>query len=398
MIVNNKSIQGIFMYSDTSEYERGDFVVSGDSIYVCTPKESDTVINKDPKTDTENYTIYLGGDKATWEDFEEQYSNPNELVSSDKLITSTVLAQILKKLAFGLDSNGIISEQLLININTSSISVSPRLGSLLNSSGYNNKISVLDHLLLTDNVPEFNNMTVRVSRDLFKGLLPDIENLTEGEENENNDNYEDVDVRSVILKQYTYYESISHTESESVEYEFKIRIQEIIDHINGVCLYRFSRLGRNDINTSEVDNKVGVPSFWKISCPNSQYLSKLNSLLKYITEKKSTSNSYSKFAFKDITSYLTELIISEPKKTKYSLNAKTPIKELSLSTVTISTIIDNKTTYNYSSTIDLTKNGTYAFLNDVVLEQKDNILTLSWNNDKISSVTISNIYVRSYEN
>lgn len=394
MIVNNKSIQGIFMYSETSEYEKGDFVVSGDSIYVCTPKESDTVINKDPKTDTDNYTIYLGGDKATWEDFEEQYTNPNELVSSDKLITSTVLAQILKKLAFGLDSNGIISEQLLININTNSISVSPRLGSLLNSSGYNNKISVLDHLLLTDNVPEFNNMTVRVSRDLFKGLLPDIENLTEGEENENNDNYEDVDVRSVILKQYTYYESIEYN-TESVEYEFKIRIQEIIDHINGVCLYRFSRLGSNDINTSEVDNRVGVPSFWKISCPNSQYLSKLNSLLKYITEKKSTSNSYSKFAFKDITSYLSKPTISESK-TEYSLNSKTPKEELSLSTVTISTIIDEKT-YNYSSTIDLTKNGTYAFLNDVVLKQTNNNLTLSWNNDKISSVTISNIYVRSYE-
>lgn len=393
MIVNNKSIQGIFIYSETSEYEKGDFVVSGDSIYVCTPKESDTVINKDPKTDTENYTLYLGGDKATWEDFEEQYTNPNELVSSDKLITSTVLAQILKKLAFGLDSNGIISEQLLINMGL--VSVSPRLGSLLNSSGYNNKISVLDHLLLTDNVPEFNNMTVRVNRNSFKGLLPDIGNLIEGEENENNDNYKEIDVRSVILKQYTYYESTPYT--ESVEHEFKIRIQEVIDHINGVCLYRFSRLGSNDINTSEVDNGVGVPSSWKISCPNSQYLSKLNSLLKYVTEK-STSSSYNKFAFKDITSYLSEPT-SEDSKTKYSLKSNTFKEELSLSTVTISTVIDEKITYNYSSTIDLTKNGTYAFPNDVVLKQtNNNNLTLSWNNDKISSVTISNIYVRSYEN
>lgn len=384
MIINNKSIQGIFLYSETSKYERGDFVVSGDGIYICTPKDNDTVIGSDPRVDTENYTIYLGGDKATWEDFEEQFTNPSDIVNNDKLITSSILAQILRKIAFGLDSKGIISEH--------TNPISPNLNTLLTSSGSNSlsQSSIIDHILLTDNVPEFNNITVRVSRDLFKELLPDIGNL----------DYDDIDTNSVILKQYTYYESTSYTIRES---ENKIRVQEVIDHINGVCLYRFTRFGNEIAVAGLSEGKIGIASSWRLGCPNLQYLSKLNSLLKYIEEKSINKGIKNRFAFKDITSYLSNPSINlDNFICEYVLQVGSEVKEedLKLSTITISvTNANNDLIHNYSLTIDLTNKLTYAFPNDITVKRDSNKLTLSWRNCKdIKFATISNIYVRSYEN
>ena len=382
MIINDKSIQGIFIYSDTSEYERGDFIVSGDSIYLCTPpKGSDTIVGKDPKIDVENYSLYLGGDKATWEDFEKQYTNQSDIVSDDKLITSSVLSQILRKLAFGIDSKGVISEHTM--------PISQNLNTLLSLSEYTDQETIIDHLLTTDNVPEYNNMTVRVSRNLFSGILPDIEKLE----------YDSIDTNSVILKQYTYYESASYTDINS---DNKIRVQEVIDHINGVCLYRFARLGAEIAISNSSESKVGIPSSWKISCFNLQYLSKLNSLLKYV--ENTTSSNLNSFVFKDITSYLlNENINLDNYTTTYDLKSFTKDSELKSSTITISVVNfgNELVTYSYSITVDFSKkNITYAFPNNITVKKTtNNSLLLSWEQekDKIKLATISNIYVKSYE-
>lgn len=386
MIINNKSTQGVFIYAETAEYEKGDFIVDEDSIYICTPKEGDTVLGKKPKNDPENYKIYLGGNVATWEDFEEQFTNQSDIVSDDKLITSMILSQILKKLSFGLDSNGIITE--------STKPLSPNLKNLLSSTGLSstNQQDIIDHLLLTENVTEYNNMTVRVDRSLFKDILPSIENLTtEG-------SLDDIELRSVILKQYTYYESLSYTSKNPNN---KIRIQEVIDHFNGVCLYRFARFGEEIAVAGISEGKIGIPSSWKLSCPNLQYLSKLNALLKYIENTKS--NKTSNFTFKDITDLLKGPEVElEKQRCSYTLQLGDNLKneELSLTTVVIS-VIKNDIHYNYSLTINLSdpkSSTTYAFPNEVRIARKNNTINLSWENLNIDSVSISNIYVKSYEN
>ena len=38
MILNNTHVQGLFLYSEETEYEKGDFVVYGNTIYICTAK------------------------------------------------------------------------------------------------------------------------------------------------------------------------------------------------------------------------------------------------------------------------------------------------------------------------------------------------------------------------
>lgn len=384
MIINNKSIQGVFLYEETAEYERGDFIVDEDSIYICTPKEGDTVSGKKPKNDSENYKLYLGRDIATWEDFESQYSSQNNVISGeDKLITSTVLSQILKKLSFGLDSNGIITE--------STAPLSPNLKNILSSTGLTstNQQDIIDHLLLTENVPEYNNMTIRVGRNLFKDILPNIDDLA-------TEFFDDIEINSVILKQYTYYETTSYTSKNP---DNKIRIQEVIDHINGVCLYRFTRFGAEVAIADISEGKIGIPSSWKLSCPNLQYLSKLNSLLKYIENSKD--NKSSNFRFKEITNLLNGPEI-ENQKCSYTLQIGINLKneELKLTTVVIS-VVKNNIYYNYSLTINLSdpKSGkTYAFPNEVKITRKDNIISLNWEDLNIDSVNISNIYIKSYEN
>jgi hypothetical protein len=48
MIINGKSVRGIYIYNPTAEYEKGDFVVDGDCIFICTANSP---------TDTSKYTV-----------------------------------------------------------------------------------------------------------------------------------------------------------------------------------------------------------------------------------------------------------------------------------------------------------------------------------------------------
>ena len=64
MIINNTHVQGIFLYSKDIEFEKGDFVVSGDCIYICTAENptnttNNTVSGIEPSTDLKNFNTYL---------------------------------------------------------------------------------------------------------------------------------------------------------------------------------------------------------------------------------------------------------------------------------------------------------------------------------------------------
>ena len=394
MIVGNKSIPGIFLYSDDVEYETGDFIVKDSKIYICTPKQGNSIVGKDPAIDKENFSNYLGGnDPVTWEDFKNQFDNYTETITNDnKVVTGTSLSNILKKLVFGINSDSIIDESI------SPITVG--IQNILTSHGYsgNNPIDLIDYFILNGDIPEFNNLTIRVSRDLLKTVLPSI-----GDSN-------NIESKSVILRQYTYYEDVSIMGNEVNTTKNKIRIQEIIDHVLGVCFYRYYRFG----NEYELDNTINSPSSWKISCPSYKYLNNLNSLLKFVTDKLNTLDDTSSFKFIDITDKFKESTdnnidtgsTTKNKKVVYNVSPIYILDKTLTITIYSKFIGDNESSssiYSHSMTINFnTTNTYYTFSNGVTIKFIYDInktgaqvqVLLEWNSDSVV-VWIGDVYSRS---
>ena len=390
MIINNTSTPGVFLYTPNVEYERGDFVIYEDSIYICTPKGKDTIIISDEEAtkspDLTNFTPYLNKDTATWEDFKEQFIN-NDVIINDKLVSSSTLSQVIKKLMFGIDTDGIICESIIKN------KTGYRVSSNLNRLAKNKpqETGILDYLILENTIPEFNNLSVRISRDEFLHLLPRIDDLSE---------YSALDKNSVILKQYTYYETINNYSTSS---DSKIRVQEVIDHINGVCLYRHARLGSSDSIYSGDEGTVNKISSWKLSCPNMTYLRKVNTLLKFLEDKNNQLNSSQKdsFYFRKLNTVKSEFDLSNKKLT---IAVQDSYTQEELKSVTISILTwasDENKKESQSMTVNLSNSyleTTYSFPNGVTIERpKDSrtlilILTLP---STINGCELLDLYVKS---
>ena len=170
MILNNTHIQGIFIYQPDIEYEKGDFVVSGNSIYICTAGNpntgSNTVIGVDPAEDTENYTIYLGGSIKNIEEYFSYIDNPS-VEQDDKFIKASLLSQILSTYMVGFDEKGIITDYVYQD-SVGKILLSDNLNKFV--GGENNEL-VLDKILKADDI---NNAMFKLSRELkdIKMLFP----------------------------------------------------------------------------------------------------------------------------------------------------------------------------------------------------------------------------------
>ena len=198
MILNNTHIQGIFIYKDDVEFEKGDFVISGNSIYICTAgnpnSDNNTVLGKDPKTDSENFTIYLGGSLKNIDEYFTYIENPTA-DKEDKLLTADLLSEILNTYMLGFDEKGVIGEYIYSDtIGNGAITLSSGLQKFI--SGETNKI--LDTIIRSE---ELNNATLKISRGLeeIKDIFPaQYQEGTIAEE----------DLRYLILRQYTYTNSI----------------------------------------------------------------------------------------------------------------------------------------------------------------------------------------------
>ena len=170
MILNNTHIQGIFIYQPDIEYEKGDFVVSGNSIYICIAGNpntgSNTVIGIDPAKDTENYTIYLGGSIKNIEEYFSYIDNPS-VEQDDKFIKANLLSQILNTYMVGFDEKGIITDYVYQD-SVGKILLSDNLNKFV--EGENNEL-ILDRILKADDI---NNAIFKLSRELkdIKMLFP----------------------------------------------------------------------------------------------------------------------------------------------------------------------------------------------------------------------------------
>lgn len=357
MKINNTSVQGIYVYDSDLEFELGDFIIYNSSIYICTPKTNQRTFPISPDKDTINFTPYLATEKINLDELINLYSNGiDDTDLDDKIVTSDVLCQFLKRISFGLDFSGIIDKEVLDNY------ISPSFGEFSNI----NNTDILD-ILATDKRTEFNNLTVKVSRDLVKDLIQ-----------VKPDNVNDLDFKSVILKHYTYFEKSENDPLTDTHTLY--RIQEVIDHVFGICLYRYTKL-------SDTVTEDGMSS-WKISCPNVNYIEQLSSLLKL--GNRSATPEKKLFNFKEI-SFTRPNNVSADNYFHYTVNEE-------LSGIITLTISETSTTdyvhKNYSMTVKYGNNLSYKFPNDTIIRFQGNTISLS-NNGK--DVQIVNIYTREYE-
>ena len=236
MIINNTHVQGMYKYSDSLEFELGDFVVKNNCIYICTAKYPtneiiSTVSGQNPDEHPENFDIYLANKVASLEDYI-NYINGNS--TEDKFISNYTLSSILQRQFFGLDDSGLIVDSILYDSNAAldenKIIYSSRLESAL--SYLDADSNVLDRIL---NAPTLNNGVVKISP-----TLPEVEEvflktlkLKENYDEENN---------FIILRQYTYDNTTeNYTNPIDLTKSYRrYRVQELVNPLTGSTYCRYS--------------------------------------------------------------------------------------------------------------------------------------------------------------
>lgn len=221
MIINGKNVQGLFVYSSDSaqmEFTKGDLVVSGDSIYVC---DSETPISGiDPASDT-SYEYYYPYPGPMIKSASEYFQSIKNEEGPDKYVSEKAIMGILQGYQFGLDMEGVITDWIDENgdssLDLSQVSDRP-----------------IDNLMLTETL---NRGMVKISPFLnqlvsgklggkdFSTIFGTLEKsymsvITEHEEKVK---YE------LILSQYTY---------KSSDTTFT-RVQELMSPLTGISVYRY---------------------------------------------------------------------------------------------------------------------------------------------------------------
>lgn len=203
MIVNGKSVRGIFLYDPTLEYENGDFVIYESKLFVCKPSGSTTVMGSEPGEDRSNFVPYPG-EMASSKDYKEYVTNKDQV--KDKYLSSTGFYDIVQNLCFGLGSTGIIWKR-------------SHMG-----SDYEGEEDSIDSMIKS---PDYNNGIVLVDRDEAQDVIPEIY-LSGMEEPWN----------TVIVRQHSY----------SFNGGDVMRIQELIDVYTSTMMVRCHVLGSDFIS------------------------------------------------------------------------------------------------------------------------------------------------------
>lgn len=213
MIINNTHIQGIFKYDPELEFERGDFVIYDDVLYICSaqnPTSSEyTVKNKIPAEDTDNFRIYLGDKSSSIEEYD-KYVSGEDISGKDKYITAQVLSAIMGRYLFGVNDRGVITE----SISNSSL-FSSKLSEVLSGNG-GEELGILEKILIN---PDLNFAFIRVSADVEDLKVYFGDPKTEDE--------------VILLRQYT----ISSGDGSNY------RVQELLNPIKGMVAYRVTSGG-----------------------------------------------------------------------------------------------------------------------------------------------------------
>lgn len=238
-ISNKKSIKGIFLYAPDIKFERGDFVVEGDKLYVT---KADSMGNL-PSQSPDYFQIYLKEDIADLDG--EDFINYLKGEGQDKLISAYTVGKLLNMYLSGFDEKGIITNEITDN---GSIILKDYFGNEVTSS-HTNPLDVI----LTE--PNLNNAIFKVDRGVVKSLIGSSSTTS----------------RYVLLRQYTYLETDLTTSVDNIY----TRVQELIDEETGIVKYRYSRSS----------NSYEPSTDWVSLNTNSEFTSMVDEVINYYSNK-----------------------------------------------------------------------------------------------------------------
>ena len=207
MIINNKSIRGIFVYTPEAIFERADYVIEGIYIYIC---ESDRVSGFKPSENPDKFSLYVGGELATLDDFL-KYASQGDPESGNKLVSAYLLGQILNTYQSGYNEAGIITNEVAADgeiFMTDYFKVDS--GHDIIGTKY------LDPLKEIMVQPALNSAVFTVHRDIASRIFGQ---------------FSGTNLATVILRQYTYKE-------QDMDNRY-IRVQEITDQETGSTKFRY---------------------------------------------------------------------------------------------------------------------------------------------------------------
>ncbi len=385
MLLNNSHVRGIFKYSDDVYFEKDDFVVDGNCIYVCISGEP--IIRKQPSLDTEHlYYSEYPGDKiiSASEYYDYVRSTERDQNIEDKYVSAHSLCEILENMYFGFGDNGILYDHILYNPNTG-IEYSVRgAKEILDYSTPN----VLDQVLRKN---DLNNGLLKVSRN-----LPEIRDLvTDGSSS-------DSDV--VILKQYTYLDS-----NDLIPY----RVQELMDPEKNRLYFRFAK--GEGLDDGGHDFTDAIVSKWKnLYSSNEDAIEKLNALEDYYNqrvqeEEAKVARISGKYCYREVEAtefnHLGENVVYlRPGETRDIKSRESFDTSPCLLNILIKVQIDSNVFRNYSIVIDAKdacdsniRTETYQVSDDISLTSSfDTTESVQKLKLSVSSGVIKNIYYRDY--
>lgn len=360
MKINDKSIRGIFVYSDTVTFERGDFVLDGDYLYVC---QSETVTGESPSETPDKYSLYVGGEFATEEEFQEYANGTPD--SGGKFVSAYLLGRLLNTYMAGYNEYGLITNHVAAN---GEIFMADYFG-----SGYGSTLGGVMHSDPLKEImvqPSLNNAIFTVQRDLVNSILGTSQSAT----------------NSVLLKQYTYLETFGEREY--------VRVQELVDQETGTVMYRYSKSQAKDFS--------GTISTWYDTSAKRDILGTINNIKAYYeTEleklKKRLTNDETMFRF-------VSLVVGEMG--KVSLASVLPTGDVYDSPIHVTLCLiksDTGTNPLHKScniTFPITRSTldySYSVFDDDVVRVELRDRTLSFSVSKISSgssITLQDAYYR----
>jgi len=268
MILDGKSVQGIYLFNYLAKYEKGDFIVEDDCIYICL-KDS---IGNLPSLSPEYFSAYPGDRIAKASEYYNYLGNITS-DSIDKYVSLKTLSEILQNAYYGYSETGIINDNILYTetknlINYTIRNVNKTID--LNTS----KDKVLDIVMRK---PELNNGVMKVSSS-----LPELNNILLSKINDTGKIDDSIEVGTIILRQYTYVDSKYPEEqikNSTLYVKVRIRIQELIDINDGQVYIRATKGKYDEVN--KVWNYSGKISAWKCTIENKKLLDHINAIKNY---------------------------------------------------------------------------------------------------------------------
>lgn len=242
MIINNKSIKGIYRYNSNVEFEPGDFVLDSEVLY----KVLQTTKGNIPRTSPDYFEVYVGNNCTSLEEYKKG------AMKKDCVLSAVSLDSILSSYMSGYNEQGLISNRITSDLKI----ISSSFASTEDVSAYTNP---LDAILCKS---DLNNAIFNVDPNSeVEKILP----RTDGE----------TGIR-YVLRQYTYIDSDSASSGDpSIT-----RIQELtkISNLAVTTLYRYviSSDGRFSISNTAWMSNGADPNFQKeLSQVRGYYLSEI---------------------------------------------------------------------------------------------------------------------------